>query len=337
MKSKSISELRQDIVSKDWVVIATGRAKRPQEFLHRQKIAFRQLKKTCPFETTALDTLFLASMDGNHAAENWWVQARSNKYPAFGKGTCAMAGHTGPYEWSEGVGFHEVVFTRDHLRPIARMSDRETDLILTTYLNRYRALKDDACVEYVSIFHNHGRLSGASIAHPHSQIIAIPVVPPDVARSLEGSRAYFEKHNACVHCMIVRYELEQKVRVIYENRRFITLAPYASKTAFEMRIFPKYHSSRFEEIGEDDRLCLAHVLRVSLAKLYNGLENPDLNFFLHTAPIKQTQQFDHYHWHLEILPKTAIWAGFEISTGIDITTIAPESAATFLRSIQVKK
>ena len=337
MKSTSISELRQDIVSKDWVVIATGRAKRPQEFLHRQKILFRQPKQTCPFETTALDTLFLASIDGNHAAKNWWVQVRSNKYPAFGKGTCAVVGHTGPYEWSEGVGFHEVVFTRDHLRSIALMSDQETELILAAYLNRYRALKDDNCVEYISIFHNHGRLSGASIAHPHSQIIAIPVVPPDVARSIEGSRIYFQKHNTCVHCMIVEYELGQKVRVIYENKRFIALAPYASKTAFEMRIFPKYHSSHFEAIEDNDRVLLANALRVSLAKLYHGLDKPDLNFFLHTAPIKDAHQFDHYHWHFEILPKTGIWAGFEISTGIDITSITPEAAAQFLRNIKVKK
>lgn len=334
MKSTSISELRKDIVSGEWVVIATGRAKRPQEFIKSKRPFFRQPKKTCPFESVSSDTLFLASLKGKAEDNNWWVQVKKNKYPAFGKGTCSVMGRMGPYEWSRGVGFHEVVFTRDHDRAIASMNDREVELIMHAYQERYRAVKGDPCVEYVSIFHNHGRGSGASISHPHSQIIAIPVIPPNIARSLEGSAHYFRNHNACVHCMITHYELKQKVRVVYENKRFAVIAPYASKTAFEMRVFPKFHSAYFEEINEDDRMMLANAMRMSLAKLSHGLDNPDLNFFLHTAPTKNTAKFNHYHWHIEILPKTVIWAGFEIGTGIDITTITPEAAAAFLKKIK---
>lgn len=335
MNSKSISELRQDVVSGEWVVIAIGRAKRPQEFIKLKRPSFRQPKKICPFESVSSDTLFLASLDGSAENNNWWVQVKKNKYPAFGKGTCSVTGHLGPYQWSRGVGFHEVVFTRDHDRAIASMNDDEVELIMRAYQERYRAVKEDPCVEYVSIFHNHGRGSGASISHPHSQIIAIPVIPPNVARSLEGSANYFHKHNSCVHCMIVHYELRQKVRVVYENKRFVVIAPYASKTAFEMRVFPKFHSAYFEETSEHDRMMLANALRMSLTKLARGLDNPDLNFFLHTAPTKNSAQFSHYHWHIEILPKTAIWAGFEIGTGIDITSIAPEAAAKFLKKIKI--
>ncbi|TSC67125.1 MAG: Galactose-1-phosphate uridylyltransferase, partial [Parcubacteria group bacterium Gr01-1014_66] len=186
-----------------------------------------------------------------------------------------------------------------------------------------------------SLFHNHGRLAGATIAHPHSQIIALPVLPPDIKRSLDGARQYYEQHHECVHCVMVAYEKQEKKRVIYENEKAIVLAPYAARTAFELRIFPKNHQSNFEEIDERMRVDCAEAMRVALAKLYTGLNNPDYNFFIHTAPIHNAISHEYYHWHLEVLPKTAIWAGFEIGTGIEIATIAPEDTALFLRDIKI--
>ena len=330
-----ISELRRDIVSGAWVVIAIGRGKRPHDFLKQRRPAFVQAKRTCPFEQPPTPALLSYDTTGRTTEAAWWVQVVPNKYPAFGKGICAVFKETGPYEWTEGVGFHELVISRDHDRSLGLMTDREVELVMRAYQVRYLALKDDACVEYVSIFHNHGRLAGATIAHPHSQIIAVPVIPPDVARSLKGSADYSEKHGSCVHCVILEYELKEQVRVVYENERFVVVTPYASKTAFEMRVYPKRHGAHFEIITDNDRLFLANAMRTVLAKLAVGLKNPDFNFFLHTAPTGDSHQFDHYHWHIEILPKTAIWAGFEISTGIEISTISPEAAAEFLRGVKV--
>ena len=215
------------------------------------------------------------------------------------------------------------------------MSHLEVDLLVRSYQDRYAALKKKDCVKYVSIFHNQGRDAGATLSHPHSQIIAIPVVPPDVARSISGSAAYFRAHKRCVHCLILRYELRMKERIVYQNELFVACAPFASKTAFELRIFPKRHESHFEDMTPKDREAFADALRITLAKLFRGLKNPDYNFFLHTAPTGGREEFRHYHWHLEILPKTAVWAGFEIGTGIEISTVAPESAAEFLRKIKV--
>jgi len=325
-----LSELRQDLVSGDWVVIATGRAKRPHEFFKSRPKPFYQSKAGCPFEKIHSDAISVYSL-----GKNWWVEVVPNKYPAFGRGICSVFHRVGPYQWTEGVGFHEVVITRDHRRSLAEMREEEVELMLRAYQDRYLALKDDACVEYVAIFHNHGRLSGATIAHPHSQIIAIPVIPPDVGRSLRGSAEYFHKHKICVHCFLLRFELKRKERIIYENDYFAVLAPYASRTAFELRVYPKRHSPHFEKITLKERLALADAFRRALAKLFYGLKNPDYNFFLHTAPTADSREFNHYHWHFEILPKTAIWAGFEIGTGIEISTIAPETAAEFLRKIKV--
>ena len=330
---KLISELRRDLVTGDWVVIAVGRAKRPHDFASQKKPAFRQPKKDCPFEFLHKEAVLALALGGVVTSAQWRVQVIPNKYPAFARGTCAVFESSGPYEWTQGVGFHEVLITRDHTRTIADMENEEVELTIRAYQERYLEMKKDECVQYVSIFHNQGRLAGASMSHPHSQIIATPVVPPDVWKSIHGSKKYYEKQGVCVHCVMVRYELEQGVRVIYENEKFVSFVPYASRTAFEMRIFPKEHHAHFEGIQAQERSLLADAMRISMKKLSRGLKDPDLNFFLHTAPVKNSHKY--YHWHFEIVPKTAIWAGFEIGTGIEISTISPESAAKFLRDIKV--
>lgn len=335
-KSASPSELRQDLVSGDWVAIATARALRPHAFAKKKSTVFSQPKSSCPFEMLHADALLAYARDGSKAGDaSWWAQAITNRYPAFGAGECAGFYDAGPYRWTRGVGFHEVVVTRDHTRSLALMRDDEVTQVIRIYQERARAMREDECVKYISVFHNHGGGAGATISHPHSQMIALPVIPPDVARSIRGSAEYFHARNTCVHCAIVGYEVDAGERVIYENDHCVTIAPYASKTAFEMRIFPKKHRARFEEAVAEERAALAVALRISLAKLFRGLGNPDYNFFIHTAPVASAAEISHYHWHLEILPKSAIWAGFEIGTGIEISAIAPEDAAAFLRKIRI--
>lgn len=331
----SLSELRRDIVSGEWVVVATGRARRPNEFAKFKPPRLRQAKKTCPFEKILSEPLVVLSKDSG----GWWVQVVSNKYPAFsqqvhsGEHKCPAKLQNGPYEWVEGMGFHEIIISRDHQRNIAQMSVLETELIIQSMQERYLAIQKDPCIKYISILQNHGHGAGASISHPHLQIVSIPVIPPDVGRSLIGSRDYFRKHKKCVHCVVIEHELKDKKRIVYENDRFVTMAPFASKSAFEIRIFPKGHKPRFEEIDLEERRAAADALRSSLAKLHKGLNDPDYNSFLHTSPVRGDH--GHYHWHIEIVPKTSIWAGFEIGTGIEISTTAPESAAEFLAKKKV--
>lgn len=332
---KANSELRQDIVSGDWVVIATGRAKRPHEFLQEERLNFNQPIETCPFEDLGEKKIVTHSLALNRQEDDWWVGVLSNKYPAFSKEGDPFFHSVGPYKWTEGLGFHEVIITRDHRRSIAEMSKEEVELIMQTYQERYLVMKKDEGVRYIAILHNHGRLAGATISHPHSQIIAVPVIPPDIGKSIRGSGDYSFRHRSCVHCQVLKYEIQVKDRIICENESFVAIAPFASKTAFEVRVFPKKHSPYFEEIEDIERGYLADVMRVSLAKLFKGLQNPDYNFFLHTAPTRDVREFKQYHWHFEILPKTSIWGGFEISTGIEISTITPEEAAQFLRETKI--
>lgn len=322
-KSKTISELRQDLVSGDWVVIATGRAKKPHLYASKIKL-FSQPKKTCPFEDP--------EKSGNKIIfKSLSVVVIENKYPAFGYGRCSLSHREGPFSWLEGYGFHEVFIYKDHKKSPAEFNQKETAQMFLAFLKRYLVLKDDACVEYISIFHNHGFQAGASASHPHSQLIAIPVIPPDVGRSLVGSEKFYHKNKKCVHCLMIEWERKSKKRIIFENKNFISFCPYVSRTAFEIRLFPKIHESNFENNSESLIYDLAEAFNASLKKLFRALNNPPYNFFIHTAPPIAGGDFDHYHWHIEIIPKTAIWAGFEIGTGIEISTITPESAAKFLR------
>jgi UDPglucose--hexose-1-phosphate uridylyltransferase len=344
MRSKSVSELRKDLVSGDWIVIATGRAKRPEQFLLKKKKRALAPKKGCPFENPQTsgnpDPLLAYGKGGvQHPTNNndWFLQVIQNKYPAFkvSAGVCPTVLQDGPYQRMEGVGAHEVVITRDHTKHIGLMSKEEVYYVIHAYFERFVALRGDECSKYISIFHNHGPSAGATLGHPHSQIIAIPVIPPDVGNSLRGSKDYFHENGKCVHCVIVEHEIREKSRVVYENEKFVVFCPFVSRTAFEMRLFPKHHQAYFEEIKKEDLYLLADALRMALAKMTQGLDNPDYNFFLHTAPL-EGEHFDHYHWHFEIMPKTATWAGFELGTGIEISTITPEAAAKFFRKIKVK-
>ena len=330
------SELRRDLVTGEWIVVARNRGKRPDQF---------QSNKILPTDALACspDDPFINPQASGNASpvleyvdkkKEWTLQVIPNKFPAFAQlGECMISRKVGPYEIIDGRGFHEVVITKDCVRHLALFSHDEVEEVIRAYSTRYRTLKKETCVKYISIFHNHGKEAGASIAHPHSQIIAIPVVPPDVSRSLEGAKKYYAKNGQCVHCKMIEWEMKDEHRVIYENDSMIAFCPFISRTAFEIRVFPKNHSAQFEKLSSEYFGDLGDALRISLAKLNSTLENPSYNFFIHTAPVGGNHSY--YHWHIEILPKTAVWAGFELSTGIEISTIEPERAAGFLRNASI--
>ena len=332
-----VSELRRDIVSGDWVVIATGRGKRPDAFKSKPASFFHS-KNTCPFEdpqSSGHEQPMLKYFKPQ--SNDWFLQVVPNKFPAFmSKGVCQVFGKVGPYTTTNGYGFHELFILEDHKRyALSLYSKDELAELVRAYHERFSALSEEDCIQYITIFHNHGREAGSSIGHPHSQLIAMPVVPPDVSGSLNGSKRHFHETGQCVHCLMIEFERKEKTRIIFENDAFVVFAPFVSRAAFEMRIFPKKHQSSFKFLSEkEDRLHLAEALRTALIKLYKGLNDPPFNFFIHTAPVAGGE-YDHYHWHIEVVPKTSVWAGFELGTGIEISAIEPEKAAKFLRKIKI--
>lgn len=316
-KSKFSSELRLDSISGDWVVIATGRAQRPETFKKRKKQKEKIIEKKCAF----CDIV---------AKKSSFVVVVPNKYPAFIPSTTLSKRTEGVYEIMNAVGFHEVVITRDHKKSLGQFSIKEIKKVISVYQQRYLELMNKKFVNYISIFHNHGIEAGASISHPHSQIIAIPLIDADLKRALLNSKEYFKKNKKCIYCQMNNWERKDKKRIIFENKDFLVLCPFASKVAFEIIISPKKHLSYFEKITENQKEELAEAFKMALKKLYKGLNNPPYNFYLHSAPC-DNKNYDYYHWHWTILPKTATWAGFEIGTRMEISTIKPEKAAIYLR------
>ena len=336
------SELRRDIVNGDWVLVATGRRRRPQQFA-KPAADKPTSKKDCPFENPQKDgngpafLWYTKSSEGSGEPPSGWVlQVIKNKFPAVlhhsGR-TCPVPIRDGIYEKMIGIGFHEVLVTRSHTKFLADSSNQEIEYVVRAYRDRILAHKAEKCLEYIFIFHNHGRAAGASVWHSHSQIIALPIIPPDVRRSLAGAKLYWLDTKKCVHCEVGKREKIKKERIIYQNKKFIVLAPFASHTAFEVRIFPLEHQSSFEDIDQESCKYFADALGTILKKIKRALKNPAYNFFIHTAPIVDGD-YSYYHWHLEILPKTSTFAGVELGTGIEVLAISPEEAASYLRKIK---
>jgi len=339
-KTKFPSELRLDLASKDWVVIATGRAKRPEMFKEKQK---RETipKKTCPFcniiTQEAPTAVFFQGervffKKGDKVSNHWTTVSIPNKYPAFLPSPELNKHIEGNiYETINAAGFHEIEITKDHEIQMAQFSIKEIKEVRDVL-----DLMKEKFVNHVFIFHNHGKKAGASIPHPHSQIVTTPLIDVDLRNSLINSKKYYNKNKKCIYCVMAKWERKIKKRIVFENKDFLVICPFASKSAFEVIITPKKHSSNFEKITEKEKWQLAEAFKVALSGLYKGLNDPDYNFYLHTAPC-DGKDYSHYHWHWTILPKTSIWAGFEIGTRMEISTIEPEKAAQYLKKKKKNK
>jgi len=328
------SELRQDIVSGDWIIIAPGRAHRPQQLIEKRKKIKRERAsiRGCPLENPqkygADEPILL--YENKHGWELMLVQ---NKYPALTHdGIAVVSKKHGPYHIIPGVGHHDVIITRDHDKNFSALSFEHARLVFRSFRDRYMMLLDDKNMAYVTIFHNWGQSAGASIYHPHYQLMAIPVIPPDIQHSLRGSFAFFKKNAKCVHCVMMEFELKEKKRIVYENEKAVAFAPFVSRQPFEIRVFPKKHLSYFENTLDEDTEAVIDCLSNALKKIEANLADPDYNFFIHTAPIENKKKYKHYHWHIEILPKISIQAGFELGTGVDINVVNPDEAAKILRA-----
>jgi len=328
------SELRQDLVSGDWIVIAPRRGQRPHQFLQKTK-RFKAPIKGCPFENPLKNghELIFAYPESASTKNDWQVMVVKNKYPVFiHKKQCAKKFKKGPYSVVEGIGHHDLIITRDHHKNFPHLNKETANLVFQAFRDRYLMLFNDPYAVYVSIFHNWGPKAGASIYHPHYQMIALPVIPPDVNHSLSGSLRFFKKYKKCVHCTMIEYEKKEKKRIVYENKGAIVFTPFISREPFELRVFPKKHLPYFENTLDNDLELIVDALQKALLKIEKRLKDPDYNFFIHTAPILNKKKYKNYHWHIEILPKISISAGFELGTGIEITVVDPDEAAKILKA-----
>lgn len=331
-----MSEFRQNPITKQWVLIAPGRAKRPEDFRTYSVMAgLPELDPSCVFcpgnENKNPDLCDDVCRIPNNDA--WQLRVIPNKFKALEHGKIYMNREF--YTSRSGYGDHEVIVTRKHNEPVAMQSAQLIGLSLQNFKDRIIALSKDEKTAYVQIFHNHGRDSGASLAHPHYQIISTPMVPPHIHAEISGAYHHFKAHDSCIYCDIMKEESRVKERLVYEDDHFMVITAYASRSPFETWILPKRHSARYEDITEKEITHLSHALKRVLGSLYTKLSDPPLNFYIHTMPVKKDRQTMHeeesYHWHLTVFPRLTIWAGFEYSTGIPVNPMPPEETAKFLR------
>ncbi len=325
-----MSELRQDLVSGDWILLAPGRATRPRFLDAKRKLRKPLPKRKCPFEdlsTASSEPPLFLSPEG----KNWNIAVIRNKYPAVTEdGEHSKPFHHGIYLGRMAIGTHNLLITRDHYAPFAALPVADAVSVFATIREFHRAAAKDACVRYISSFYNYGTLAGSSVWHPHYQMLALPITPDHVEHSLRGASDYFRKHKRCVRCDIIRAERMEKTRVIAENAHAVAIAPYASKKPFEISVLPKHHFSSLRDTSPAALRGVALLTREIAGRFKRYLNDPDFNFYIHDTPFGK-HDHRHHHWHVEMVPRMTTDAGFELSTSIIINIVDPDHAAAILR------
>jgi UDPglucose--hexose-1-phosphate uridylyltransferase len=305
---------RKDIISSNWVIVSDERALRPNDYEYKIRCPF------CPGREGKTPPEILSLPHKN----KWLIRVVPNKYPAVEYEIEKKNTGEGMYRKEYLKGMHEVVVeTPRHNDKIYQI--KHYDKVLEVFALRMKKLYEKEDIEYVMIFRNYGIKAGASLKHPHSQIIALPILPLRVKDELEHFTDYLKKYNRCILCDVIKNELETKKRVIDVSHNFIAFTPFASRFNFEVMIAPLKHNPDYylEENFSELRDLISEIFR----KLHRTIFNPSYNLVIHTSPKNAVD----FHWHIEILPKLAMPAGFEWGSGFFINSISPEKACEMLK------
>ncbi len=355
---KEVREIRiNPIVPAESVLVATARSMRPKK---AEELAPRDTRKhveTCPFcrgNEHKTPPVILSWPPGSN---EWEIRMVENLYPVLGDEREQAAFNFGLQQTIDGYGRHEVVIDHcDHGIALFEMSEEHLAALFGVFQARMRQLyESDERLQYVLIFKNFGPAAGASIAHTHSQIIAMPVVPENVEAEVRNSAAHYVKHHQCIFCALIDEALtfeatiydrnsgavRRKVNVgqyvVERGEKFIAIKPFASRYEWEVHILPLRHQAEFLDVRAEDLPDLARVLRRTMARLDAVIGGAQYNFFLHSVPHDSQRDGNapSYHWHLEICPRTSIPTGFELGSGLFVNTISPEQAAKRLRAVEL--
>jgi len=328
-------ELRLNLITKEWVIIATERAKKPSTFKCRGiKKSLPTFENTCPFcpgnEAKTPDEIFRIS-DG----EQWKIRVVPNKFAVLGRDSERVRINDGFKHIVSGFGVHDVIIeTPKHNLTTALLPLDHVSEIIRTYKRRFIELYSDPRIGHVIIFKNHGESAGTTLIHSHSQIIGTPVTPFQIRNRIEESTRFFDVTGECLICRTLSEEKKEGQRVIFETKHFLSFIPYAAVSAFHTWIFPKRHSACFSEITEEEINDLALNLKTTLAKFYCGLNDPDFNYSIRSSRPKDARS-EYAHWYISIVPRVTATTGFEMGSGIFINSALPEESAAYLRTVQI--
>lgn len=331
-------ELRQNFFTKEWVIIATERAKRPEDLVvQRATKAVEKYVSSCPFcpgneGQTPPEVLRVPT--GSEG--KWQVRVVPNRFAALGRDLEPTRTIHRSRRTINGFGVHDVIIeTPDHSQWMALMSESQIADVLRVYRTRHNELSHDPRIAHITIFKNHGRDAGTSLEHPHSQLIATPVISHQIRERIQQALSHFDEYGDCMFCQMIGEEISEKVRIVARSEHFVAFELFASYAPFCTHIYPLRHMASFGDISAQEILDLARMLRLVLGKLYFGLANPDFNYTIRSAPA-ECVGVKYFHWYLSVIPRLTRVAGFELGSGMFINTVTPESAAEFLRNVKLE-
>ncbi|KAL5708623.1 UDP-glucose--hexose-1-phosphate uridylyltransferase [Ranunculus cassubicifolius] len=328
-------ELRKDRVLNRWTIFSPARSRRPSDFKSKSPANpnTSSSSSTCPFcigrEHECAPQIFRIPSN----TSDWKIRCIENLYPALSRDHDLIQQNPScKPNLLNGFGFHDVIIESPvHEVHLSGLSDDGVGEVLLAYKKRILEIQLNSSIQYVQVFKNHGASAGASMSHSHSQMIGLPITPPTVSARFDSMKEYFTETGKCALC-----EGHDEDLTISESNHFISIAPFAASSPFEMWIIPKYHSSHFHELDNSKAVDLGGILKLMLQKLSRQLNDPPFNFMIHSSPFRVDDSCLPYaHWFLQIVPQLSGVGGFEMGSGCYINPVFPEDAAKVLREVSI--
>jgi UDPglucose--hexose-1-phosphate uridylyltransferase len=326
-----MSQLRLNPLNGRWVTIVAERRERPSDFAPRAPQADADLGRECPFCPGGDSEVPLLTARGTDG--NWQVQVVPNRYPAFFGDDSMSVRNLGPvHVQAAASGIHEVlVLSPAHRASWGQLDDEGAAQVMHVLASRLGSHARLPHIRYTQAIVNHGREAGASLVHPHGQLLGMPFVPGDI---IEEERAFGRFEGGCILCTTVEAELNDGARVVYEDDNVVIVCPFWSGGPYELLVIPRAHIGHLNESSRAELASVGIGIKHSLADLENLLGDVAYNLVFHSSP---HQHHDgHYHWHAHVFPKLTTVAGFERGTGVMINITPPEDAADCLRQVRAR-
>ncbi|CAM8932608.1 unnamed protein product [Rhodiola kirilowii] len=349
-------ELRRDTINGRWVIFSPARSKRPSDFKSKSPNTTQNPNQQCPFcighEHECAPEIFRLppppppppqTSESSNSTSDWSVRVIQNLYSALSRDLDESRIQNPNLNLPNsptvvaGFGFHDVVIeTTTHPVQLSDLSAEGISQVVFAYKQRIDQIVKHEAIEYVQVFKNHGASAGASMSHSHSQIMALPVIPPLVESRIACMKEFYSNSGKCSVCQMIE-ECRGTEVLISESKLYAAIVPYAATFAFEVWIVPRNHASNLEDMSKEEAVDFGGLLKLMLKKIAKQLNDPPYNFMFHTSTVKAgVQELVSVHWFLQIVPQLSVVAGFEIATGCHINPVFPEDAAKLLREAGVE-
>ncbi|MCL5047252.1 MAG: DUF4921 family protein [Firmicutes bacterium] len=319
-----MNTLRHDPLSGRWIAISSDRINRP----NFSPIVSKDLSEEapCPF-CPGNEEATPPALETYHEDGRWLVRVIPNRFPAFSGQDSFVLQHHGPvFIDAPATGIHEVlILSPSHNTTWADFSTQQSDLVMFAIKDRIKAHQSTPGLRYSQAIVNAGREAGASLHHPHGQLMGIPIIPKELIEE-QGNFARFS--GDCLLCVAAAVEESAKERLVHAGEHAITVAPYWSGSPYELLIVPRHHEAHLSNSSKEELSAIGKEIRDGLKALKSHMGDIAYNVVFHSAPYRSTTLF---HWHIHILPKLTTLAGFELGTGLYINIVTPEEAAENLR------